>query len=251
MKATLSFGAGVQTTALLVLIANGEWPRPDAILFADTGNEKPATYDYLARQIAPFAAYHGLDIKVLGTEWRTRHYAADLYDYCMAHRMLPGTWVRWCTDRYKVRPILSYLKREMGATKAAPVESWIGISTDEKHRAIRASVGGIQVKRYPLIELGLSRSDCEVIIREAELPVPPKSGCWFCPFQKQSIWHRMKREEREHFDAALVMESNARGKDGSSKYLPMFGSLQRVAMQDELVGFDAAIEDEGSCVSGS
>lgn len=251
MKTSLSFGAGVQTTALLVLIANGEWPRPDSILFADTGNEKPETYGYMADHIAPFIQYHGLEIKVLGSDWRTGHYAAPLYDYCMEHRMLPGTFVRWCTDRYKVKPILRYLKHEMGATKEGPVESWIGISTNEAHRATRARPGGIQLKRYPLIELGLSRADCEDIILEAELPIPPKSGCWFCPFQKQSAWHRMKREKPEQFAAAMSMEKNARGADGKGRYLPMFGSLDRVAAQDEFPGFDAAIEAEGECVTGS
>lgn len=250
MKSSLSFGAGVQTTALLVLIANGEWPRPDAILFADPGNEKPETYAYLEKHIAPFAKYHGLEITVLGADWRTNHYRADLETYCREHRMLPGTWVRWCTDRYKVKPILRYLKNEMGASKAIPVESWIGISTDEAHRA-KAEQRGIQVLRYPLIELGLSRGDCAAIITAAELPVPPKSGCWFCPFQKQAKWHQLKRERPDLFERALFMEKNARGTDGSSKYLPMFGSLDRIAFQDELLGFDEAIEAEGGCVTGS
>lgn len=249
IKTYLSFGAGVQTTALLVLIVTERWPRPDGILFADTGRESAKTYDYLAKYSGPYAREHGFEIIVLGSEWRTKHYAADLETYCMEHRMLPGTWVRWCTDRYKVKPMLRF-QRSMGATKASPVESWIGISTDEAHRA-KPSNDPREIKRYPLIELGLSRADCERIITDAGLPVPPKSGCWFCPFQKQSKWHQLKREQPELFARALAMEHNARGKDGSKKYLPVFGSLERVAAQDELPGFDEAIEGEGSCVSGS
>ena len=250
VKSCLSFGAGVQTTALLVLIAEGKWPRPDAIVFADTGNEHDETYAYMSEVSGPFARDNGLDILALGPDWRTGHYAADLESYCIEHRMLPGTWVRWCTDRYKVRPILRYLKRVMGATSADPVESWIGISTDEKARA-RPSTADFQIKRYPLIERGYSREDCAGIISASGLPPAPKSGCWFCPFQKQSRWHQLKRERPDQFQRALFMEGNARGRDGSSKYLPMFGSLERVALQDELPGFDAAIEAEGGCVSGS
>ena len=48
MKSALSYGAGVQTTALLVLVASGKQPRPAAVLFADTGGEHPETYAYLA-----------------------------------------------------------------------------------------------------------------------------------------------------------------------------------------------------------
>jgi len=249
-KTCLSFGAGVQTTALLVLIAEGKWPRPDAIVFADTGNEHDQTYSYMAEVSGPFAREHGLEIVALGPDWRTGHYAADLEIYCIAHRMLPGTWVRWCTERYKVLPILRYLKKVMGATASEPVEGWIGISTDEGKRAVPSTVP-FQTKRYPLIELGLSRKNCQDIIVAAGLRPAPKSGCWFCPFQKQSRWHQLKRERPDLFARALVMEGNARGRDGSSKYLPMFGPLERVALQEELPGFDAAIEAEGGCVSGA
>lgn len=250
MRTCLSFGGGVQTTALLVLIADGKLPRPDAVVFSDTGAEHQATYDYMAEVSGPFARKHGIKITVLGADWRTGHYSADLETYCREHRMLPGTWVRWCTDRYKVRPIARFNARRLGATVADPVESWIGISTDETRRA-RPSTNPCEVKRYPLIELGVSRAGCEDLIAAAGLAVPPKSGCWFCPFQKQSRWHQLKREEPELFERALFMEGNARGKDGSPKYLPMFGSLQRVAMQDELPGFDEAVADEGMCVTGS
>lgn len=250
MKSALSFGAGVQTTALLVLIAEGRWPRPDAIVFADTGQEHVETYTYMAEVSGPYARKHDLPIVVLGSEWRTNHYAADLETYCLEHRMLPGTWVRWCTDRYKVRPIHRYHKRVMGATAANPVESWIGISTNEAKRA-RPSAVPYEVKRYPLIEMVISRDQCEDIIASAGLPVPPKSGCWFCPFMKQSSWRALKRRDPEKFGRALALESNARGADGSSKYLPMFGPLTTIAAQDELPGFDAAIEDEGGCVTGN
>lgn len=250
MTTCLSFGAGVQTTALLVLIGQGRLARPDAIVFADTGTEHEATYRYMEEVSGPYAREYGLDITVLGPDWRTKHYAADLETYCREHRMLPGTWVRWCTDRYKVKPIIRYLRRVLGATKDKPVESWIGISTNESHRAV-LSRNPYEVKRYPLIEMGLSRDDCSRIIAEAGLPIAPKSGCWFCPFKKQSAWHQLKREEPALFERAMFMERNARHKDGSGAYLPMFGSLERVAAQDEFPGFDAAIEAEGECVTGS
>jgi len=249
-KTCLSFGAGVQTTALLVLIAQGRWPRPDAIVFADTGNEHQETYTYLAEVSGPYARANGLEITVLGSDWRTGHYAADLETYCRQWRIVPGTWVRWCTDRYKVRPIIRYVRRVMKATKAEPIEGWIGISTDENRRAVMSSMD-FQTRRYPLIELGLSRDDCAAIIRDAGLPAPPKSGCWFCPFQKQARWHQLKRESPDLFDRALYLEENAKTKSGTKVYLPIFGSLQRVAQQEELPGFDATIEAEGGCVSGS
>lgn len=244
----LSFGAGVQTTALLVLVVQGRLPRPDAIVFADTGCESAETYRYLAEVSGPYARENGLAITVLGPEWRSAHYKPDLETYCLQHRMLPGTWVRWCTGKYKIRPIQRF--QSISASRVNPVESWIGISTDEPRRA-RPSDNQLEIKRYPLIELGMDRRDCENAIRDAGLPLPPKSGCWFCPFKRQSEWHKLKREHPNLFARALALESNARGRDGKMRYLPIFGSLERVAAQDELPGFDEAIEAEAGCVTGS
>lgn len=250
VKTSLSFGAGVQTTALLVLVATGRWPRPDVILFADTGGEHDETYRYLAEVSGPYARQHGLEIVVLGSEWRTKHFQPDLEAYCRQRCMVPGTWSRWCTKNYKIRSLQRFYRQRLGATARCPVESWVGISADESDRQ---KVSGVkyEVKRYPLIELGMSRADCEQIIRDAGLPVPPKSGCWYCPFQKQSRWFQLRRERPDLFDRALLLERNAQGRDGSKKYLPMFGSLERIASQQELPGFDEAIEAEAGCVSGS
>jgi len=43
----VAYGMGVDSTAMLVGWHARGLPRPDAILFADTGSEKPETYAYL------------------------------------------------------------------------------------------------------------------------------------------------------------------------------------------------------------
>jgi 3'-phosphoadenosine 5'-phosphosulfate sulfotransferase (PAPS reductase)/FAD synthetase len=45
----LSLGAGVQSTSLLLLAAEGRLPRLDAAIFADTGWEPRAVYEHLDR----------------------------------------------------------------------------------------------------------------------------------------------------------------------------------------------------------
>jgi 3'-phosphoadenosine 5'-phosphosulfate sulfotransferase (PAPS reductase)/FAD synthetase len=46
----ISLGAGVQSTALALMAANGEiGPMPDCAIFADTGWEPEAVYSHLAR----------------------------------------------------------------------------------------------------------------------------------------------------------------------------------------------------------
>jgi 3'-phosphoadenosine 5'-phosphosulfate sulfotransferase (PAPS reductase)/FAD synthetase len=234
----------VQTTALLVLVAENGWPRPDVILFADTGGEKDGTYTYLRDVARPYAQAHGLNIHTLGAYSRSPSYRPTLQDYSLMHKMVPGTFSRWCTEHYKIRA-LRRAYRWLGVT-----EEWIGMSSDEPNR-LRPSTNPLVTKRYPLAEKGLTRANCAMAITNAGLPLPPKSGCWYCPFQKRSQWQEMKRNRPGEFAQALFMERNAQGKDGSKKYLPMFGSLESVAAQDELPGFDEAIEDEAGCVTGS
>ena len=246
MDTLLSFGAGVQTTALLVLIATGRWPRPTAIVFADTEGEHEATYRYLRDVAEPYARGHGLEIHTLGGEWRAQSKRASLYDYAMAHKMLPAGFSRWCTHDYKITPI-----KHFRATLSPVVETWIGISTDEVSRAI-PSVDPTEIKRYPLIELGLSRTDCVATISTSGLPVPPKSGCWFCPFKGQAAWRTLKRTEPELFMRAIALERNAsRTKQGKKAHLALFGSLEQIAASEEFPGFDDAIASEGACVTGS
>lgn len=250
MKTELSFGGGGQTTSMLVLIAGGLWPRPDAILMADTGSERPETYRYLSEHTYPYATAHGLEIVILGPPWRTKSYAEDLERYCLKYHMLPATFNRWCTDKFKLAAMRRYRTKVMGATVTAPIESWIGISTDEGHRA-KLSSDPTEIKRYPLIELGMSRMDCEAVIAAVGLPPVPKSGCWFCPFRGRHEYQRLKREEPELFARALHMERNAKpNKHGKARYLPMFGSLESVAMQDEIPGFEEAMGAEAECVTG-
>ncbi len=48
----LSFGGGLQTTTLAILVAQGK-VKIDYAIFADTGCEKPETYDYLEDYTKP------------------------------------------------------------------------------------------------------------------------------------------------------------------------------------------------------
>lgn len=57
----------------------------------------------------------------------------------------------------------------------------LGISFDEIERIKQPNVQYYS-HVYPLVDMRLTRRDCVEIIRDAGLPVPHKSACWFCPF---------------------------------------------------------------------
>ena len=62
---TFSFGAGVQSTAVLALQALGKLPEPyDVFLFANVGDdsEDPRSLDYYHKFHVPFAEKHGIEL---------------------------------------------------------------------------------------------------------------------------------------------------------------------------------------------
>lgn len=75
----LSLGAGVQSTALLMLVLDGE-VQADAAIFADTGWEPSAVYDHL-EQLQALAAMRGFPLHVVSNgNIRDTHSQAAFYD---------------------------------------------------------------------------------------------------------------------------------------------------------------------------
>lgn len=62
----LSLGAGVQSTAVLLLACNGEIPPSDHALFADTGWEPRAVYQQLAR-VTRIAKRAGIPVRIVSS----------------------------------------------------------------------------------------------------------------------------------------------------------------------------------------
>jgi hypothetical protein len=88
------------------------------------------------------------------------------------------------------------------------VETWIGISTDEAHR-MKTSSEPWSVNRYPLIEAGMSRTDCLRWMADNGYPQPPRSACTFCPYHSDAEWLRLKRESPAEFQNAVIFEKRA------------------------------------------
>lgn len=84
----VAYGLGVDSTAMLVeFVRRGI--RPDLILFADTGGEKPETYQYLDI-IQPFLARHGFPA-VVTVRYRPKWAAYDtLEGQCLHTGTLPS-----------------------------------------------------------------------------------------------------------------------------------------------------------------
>ena len=241
MTKILAFGVGVQTCAMLFKFYNDY----DYFIFSDTGDEKPETYDYLEKYVMPFVYEHGLSAKFIVV--KNGKYLS-LYDYCMIHKQIPMRNFRWCTDKFKRQPINKYCKI-LGATKKAPIIKCLGISLDESQRVNEFSANGQEPKyiklEYPLLDLKLTRKDCENIILEAGYPVPVKSGCWYCPYAKKEEFRRLKIDRPDLFEKIIIMEENNNGFPARKlKYSKPFRELDfNYSLEDFLA-------DESSCDSG-
>jgi hypothetical protein len=213
----LSYGGGVQSTALLVLAARGE-VQIDAALFANVGDdsEHPATLRYVRDVAAPFAAAHGVRLELLTRVNRRTGQVETLMQYLQRPgsrsvpipvRMAngaPGT--RSCTVDFKMRVIARWLKKN-GATVADPATVLIGFSFDEVHRMGKVHNRPFETMTYPLIDRRLVRDQCAALIADAGLPVPPKSACYFCPYHRPTVWRDMARREPDLFEKAANLET--------------------------------------------
>ena len=100
----LSFGAGINTVALMVILLDEQAPL-DEVVFADTGGETPGTYDsvevarqYLARCDVPFRVV------------KARPRSTDLYGTAMRRRVIPFSEVALVHPGFQGEPYSSLLQ---------------------------------------------------------------------------------------------------------------------------------------------
>lgn len=266
---TVSYGGGVQSTALLALAALGRIPHR-TFLFANTGDdsEHPATIKYVREVAAPFAEAHGLELHELERTMRdgTTDTILGKIERTARSEVIPvrssadgPPMSRSCTVDFKIEVLGRWLKAH-GATEAEPAHVGVGISLDEIHRANRKPRPYEHIT-YPLLgaregdpeccrtDLKVRRSDCPRIIAEAGLPIPPKSSCWFCPHHSFNAWVELRNDEPELFDRAVALEERLSDKAGAPRYLTRYGKPLAQVIPDDvmLLPFD---DSDGACMSG-
>ena len=213
----LSLGAGVQSTTLALMAAHGEIEAPDCAIFADTGWEPAAVYEHLARlrEALPFPVHI-----VQHAELRSELMAATAGERNAVQRASPpfytrqpdgslGLLLRGCTLTYKIDPIrrkmreLLRLNSPRARIPAGAVEMWLGISTDEVSR-VKPDDRAWIVRRYPLLDARMSRSDCHAWLKRAGWSAP-KSACIGCPYRSDELWRALTPAEMA--DAVEVDEA--------------------------------------------
>ena len=277
----LSLGAGVQSTVLYLMACAGEvLPTPRAAIFADTQWEPSGIYEHLKwleslELRVPIIRVSAGDI--FTNTWNATRVAEN-------NRRNPFTEIptfaekptgersirpRQCTSNYKIQPILreirSILERVPRTRHHKPPFAcqWLGISTDEWHRAKDARDRWVH-NAHPLLDANMSRTDCLAYFKE-RYPDQPlnKSSCVGCPFHSDRDWLRLYREEPAAVQQAIDLDLHLRTtgrmaleRKGWPQYLHRRGPLGEVLrkldeqdrMQIQLLDDDAwGNECEGHC----
>jgi len=198
MSEMISFGGGVNSTAMTILLVNEGWRGP--IVFADTGGEWPETYCYMDYFEKEFLEPEGLSITKLqpGSQWHRSRAQVALEQYCLETGIIPLAFMRWCTEGWKIVPLLNW-GRENGSD-----DMLIAFAVNEARR-----VKDRPYRHYPLVDRGIDRNGCKHIISKEGLELPRRSACFFCPFQKTSSWRDLWTLHPDLFERAAEMERNA------------------------------------------
>lgn len=255
----LSLGAGVQSTALLLLSAEGRLPKLDAAIFADTGWEPAAVYEHLNAidvQVAQPAdiPIHRVSVgNIRNDALDPERRFATMPLFVKSPQGDKGMVRRQCTAEYKVRPIKETVRTLLGAKpkangrpgnppKGAVARQWIGISTDEFHRAKDSDVGYIK-HVFPLLDMGWNRNDCIAYLADRGWGQTPKSACIGCPFHGNRAWRELRDGSPDEWADAVAFDAAIR--NGSARANATGNALRgRYYLHSSLLPLDEAPIDK-------
>ena len=244
MIESLSFGGGVQSNAIAVLIEQEKLPRPDIVVIADTRYETEATWEYweahgkplfdrlgipahritradlaLTKDRIPPVMTYGGKMGADGNPTDIRrtiqipafHYNADGRQ---------GKLQNFCSGNWKRDVVHSFLTKQYPDAKR--ICEWIGFSTDEIRRARRKKIGeGKWRIRFPLIEQRISRQQASDLVAAHGWPVPPRSSCYICPYRTNREWIDLRNNRPKEWEAAQRIEMELRRRDPRGDEFPI------------------------------
>ena len=224
----LSLGAGVQSSALLMKIYNGEIAPVDVAIFADTGNEPKEVYDWL--DYLKKITKNKIDIRVVRNEKNTGNIVKDILSPSGRFASIPvytinkdgskGNTRRTCTYEYKITPINKEVRNILNVTnlRGKVVEVVMGISFDEIQRA-KYPPNKWAVHCYPLVENKITRHNCLHYFESLGFPTPPRSACIICPYHDNKEWKRIKDKYPKEFEHAVEFDNKLRDKESKSQFV--------------------------------
>jgi len=213
----IAFGGGTNSTAMLV----GMYERgikPDLLLFADTGGEKPHTYQHIT-QVNNWLFSIGWPQIITVKKVDLHGDAMTLEQLCLNKKMLPSLayGFKSCSLKFKVAPQDKFCNNHEPCKAVWKLDNkvvkYIGYDVHEERRVNRGREIEHKDKKYtyeyPLFDWGWDRDDCIAAIKRVGLSQPGKSACFFCPASKIKEIRQLNENYPELANRALAMEANA------------------------------------------
>jgi hypothetical protein len=238
-RAYMSFGAGVQSTAIAMLAISRDERLlkvtggvvPELYIFADTGDEPKALYPHLEmmrdRITASGATFRvvrtpvgdlGAHIEraaMLGFK-RAEQLPFFVFDEAKFDEAKFDEAIsvkRHCTPFFKVTPLTSYARHYFGIHKGKPydgsaLQCWLGISFEEKHRLKVGKIPKAQWATFfnPLYEMRWHREDCINYLGSLGIKAA-RSACVYCPFHSMDEWRAIKAVPEDWAKALRIDEA--------------------------------------------
>jgi hypothetical protein len=209
----VAYGGGTDSTAMIIESFN-RGIKIDYILFADTGGEKPHTYNYVTN-FSKWCVDHGLpEIITVKKEGNNE----TLEEECLRMHSLPSIayGFKTCSQKFKMGPQDKFFNNNADAKAILEsgelITKMIGFDCTEIRRKESVMIKFKSDKYklwFPLIEWEITRKKCIEIIKNAGLCLPGKSACYFCPSSKVSEIKQLKHSYPELFDRAIALEDNS------------------------------------------
>lgn len=215
----LSFGAGVDSTAILVEFWKRDI-RPDHIVFADTGGERPDIYSHIKRVDAWLKKVDFPPVTVVRKRMKDGS-IGNLEEECIRQKTLPSLAFgrKKCSLKFKIGPIDAHLKK----LKLGRCVRVIGYGTGELDRALsglesaskriaetiaksRKKKGNEEFYWFPLIDWKMDREACKKSSSAIGF-CTAKSSCFFCPGMRPKEIIKLRDEYPELMKRALAIEN--------------------------------------------
>lgn len=251
----VSFGGGLNSTALLVGMVQAGLPQPDLILFADTGSELPETYEHV-RRFSLWLEEQGWEppseerfrpAEGVITWVRKGGRQESLEEYSLRTQHLPSLAYggKSCSHKFKIEPqnreVNNFPPARAAWAAGHKVIKVLGYGAEEQRRIARAKVEDDKyLYLFPLAEWGWDRADCQRVILSTGLPLPPKSSCFFCPARKKREIDQLVINHPDLVERAIRMERVA-SEAGNMRTTKGLG--RQFSWQEYVYGTDAQEDD--------
>jgi hypothetical protein len=228
----LNLGAGVQSTAIYMLMIDGEIEPADVAIFADTQEEPSDVYTHLdwlesqggPRIIRATAGRIGDDL--IQRKNSSEQRCASIPAFTSAYEgAAPGITRRQCTAEYKIDVVNQVIRRQLlglvprqRVPKDAKLTQLFGFSTDEPKRAgntrirFEQQMGAQWAVEFPLLDesLWMSRRDCRNYLDRRVAHHVPRSACVFCPFKSNREWKLLRDNDPVGWARAVEVDAGIR-----------------------------------------